>query len=84
MNLASKNCVPCRRGVPPLAGAPLTALHEQLAEGWEVVDGHHLAKAFRLKDFVSALAFVNRVGAMVNGALFDKISVVPSGSCCAT
>jgi hypothetical protein len=26
----------------------------------------------------------NRVGEIVNGALFDKINVVPSGACLAT
>jgi len=30
--------------------------------GWDVVDGHHLRKAFRFPDFAQALAFVNRVG----------------------
>jgi len=29
---------------------------------WQVVDEHHLARTFRFPDFVSALAFVNRVG----------------------
>ncbi len=32
--------------------------------GWTVVDGHHLHKVFTFPDFVSALAFVNKVGAI--------------------
>ena len=62
MGLASRECVPCRGGVPPLAGRELEALREQLGNGWEVVDGHHLSKEFGFKNFADALAFVNRVG----------------------
>ena len=34
----------------------------QLGNGWHAIDDHHLHKEFRLKDFVEALAFTNRVG----------------------
>ena len=60
--LASKNCVPCRGGVPPLAGKELEALAQQVPQ-WKVVDGHHITRAFKFPDFVQALAFVNKVGA---------------------
>ena len=64
MDLANKQCVPCRGGVPPLQGDRVQELQEQLGGGWQVVDGHHLSKEFEFKDFVEALAFVNRVGAI--------------------
>ena len=64
MGLADKQCVPCRGGVPPLAGDALQRLQRELGHGWEVVKGHHLSKAFAFPDFAQALAFVNRVGAM--------------------
>jgi len=60
-DLAAKTCVPCRGGVPPLAGDELAKLHQQLPS-WDVVKGHHLHKAFTFPDFVKALDFVNRVG----------------------
>jgi len=60
-DLASKECVPCRGGVPPLTEAERAPLLAQL-EGWEVVEGHHLAKLYPFKNFVEALAFVNQVG----------------------
>ncbi|MGH9561792.1 MAG: 4a-hydroxytetrahydrobiopterin dehydratase [Terracidiphilus sp.] len=60
-DLASKQCVPCRGGVPPLAGKELAALSEQLPD-WRVVDGHHITKLFKFPDFRQALAFVNKVG----------------------
>ena len=62
MELASKECVPCRGGIPPLAGDELQTLGQQLGNGWEVVDAHHLSKEFTFKNFIEALAFVNRVG----------------------
>jgi 4a-hydroxytetrahydrobiopterin dehydratase len=59
--LADKKCVPCRGGVPPLKGAELDTLKGQV-QGWEVVNEHHLKKAFTFPDFQSALTFVNHVG----------------------
>ncbi|KKO21124.1 MAG: 4a-hydroxytetrahydrobiopterin dehydratase [Candidatus Brocadia sp.] len=59
--LASKKCVPCKGGVPPLKGEALQALQKQV-EGWDVVEEHHLFKAFKFPDFRKALDFVNRVG----------------------
>lgn len=59
--LANKTCVPCRGDVPPLEGEELEALARQVP-GWEVVEGHHLRREFRFKDFRRALDFVNLVG----------------------
>lgn len=61
--LASRECVPCRGGVPPLKGEPIAELLAQL-EGWEVIEEHHLKKAYNFKDFREALDFVNQVGAL--------------------
>lgn len=62
--LASRNCVPCRGGVPPLKGAKLAEFHRQLADPaeWKVIDEHHIVRSFKFPDFKSALAFVNKVG----------------------
>ena len=62
-DLAEKQCIPCRGGIPPLKGAELEALKKQVP-GWDVVNDHHLNKAFAFPDFQRALDFVNRVGAI--------------------
>lgn len=62
--LASKTCVPCRGGVPPLRGAELTRLLRELGSGWEVVREHHLEKEFSFPDFRRALHFTVRLGEM--------------------
>lgn len=59
--LASKTCVPCRGGVPPLKGQELAKLHQQVPK-WRVVNEHHINREFPFPDFRSALTFVNRVG----------------------
>ena len=64
-DLAAKQCVPCKGGVPPLAGEAIENLLAQLGpNGWQVISGHHLEKSYTFADFASALAFVNRVGAV--------------------
>jgi 4a-hydroxytetrahydrobiopterin dehydratase len=60
-DLASKQCVPCRGGVPPLTHDEIVPLIDQL-HGWEVIHGHHLVRSYAFPDFRTALAFVNRIG----------------------
>jgi 4a-hydroxytetrahydrobiopterin dehydratase len=61
-DLAKKECIPCKGGVPPLNGRELTKLLEKLEGGWRVMDEHHLEKEYRFKDFRTALDFTNRIG----------------------
>lgn len=63
-SLANEKCVPCRGGVPAVKGDELRGLAEELGGGWKVVEEHHLEKEWSFPDFVSALAFTNRVGAI--------------------
>ena len=62
--LATRECVPCKGGVPALKGPELERLSGELGHGWRVVEGHHLEKAFAFPDFRLALEFTNRVGAI--------------------
>jgi 4a-hydroxytetrahydrobiopterin dehydratase len=60
--LAEKQCVPCKGGTPPLEGAELNQMAQQLNRDWRIVGDHHLQREFKFKDFREALAFTNRVG----------------------
>lgn len=62
-DLARKKCVPCRGGVPPLKGNELDGYLKQVSD-WKAVNEHHITKTFTFPDFVKALAFVNKVGAL--------------------
>lgn len=59
--LADKQCIPCKGGVPPLAKAETDKLLSNL-NGWTIEKEYHLTRHFKLPDFVSALALVNRIG----------------------
>jgi len=59
--LAGRECVPCRGGVPPLKGDEIQDLISKL-DHWTVVSEHHLTKVYKFRDFKESLAFVNRVG----------------------
>ena len=63
-DLASRECIPCRGDIPPLAGDELAALYADLGGGWELVDDHHLVKTYRFPNFQQALDFTNRIGAL--------------------
>ena len=59
--LAERQCVPCRGGVPPMKGEQINEMSSQLPD-WQVVNEHHLQRNYRFKDFGESLDFVNRVG----------------------
>ena len=62
--LAARECVPCKGGIPPLTGDALAQLHSELGGDWQLVESHHLDKTFKFSNFVEALAFANRIGVL--------------------
>jgi 4a-hydroxytetrahydrobiopterin dehydratase len=59
--LAERQCVPCRGGVPPMKSEQINEMSSLLPD-WQVVNEHHLQRAYRFKDFRESLDFINRVG----------------------
>ena len=62
--LANRVCVPCKGGIPPLKGKELKILQNQLGNGWNVINEHHLKKKWKFDDFESALNFTNKIGSL--------------------
>lgn len=63
MTLAGGKCIPCRKGDPALTDAEVTKLLPQIPE-WELVevDGiKRLQRVFKLKNYVEAVAFTNKI-----------------------
>ena len=61
--LAQMKCIPCRGGVPTLTDEEIVALQPDVPE-WQVieVDGvKRLERTFRLRNFIDAVAFTNKV-----------------------
>ena len=46
-----------------MKGEPLAALAKQV-DGWQVVEEHHIVRRFQFPNFITALQFVDRVGAL--------------------
>jgi 4a-hydroxytetrahydrobiopterin dehydratase len=64
--LASGKCVACRGTEPTLTDAEIADLHPQISD-WEVkeVNGmKRLERVFKVKNFVEALDFTNKIGAI--------------------
>lgn len=62
--LAKRDCVPCKKGTPPLKGEALASLAQRLGAAWAVKNGHQLEREYKFKDFAQALEFTNRIGAL--------------------
>lgn len=62
MDLADKQCVPCRGGVPPLESDAIAPLAAQVPD-WQVVEDRKIRRDFKLPDFAAGLALVNGIGA---------------------
>jgi 4a-hydroxytetrahydrobiopterin dehydratase len=60
-DLARKECVPCKGGIPPLKSDDIARYLRQV-DGWRVEQDHHLLKEYTFPDFLQALAATNRIG----------------------
>jgi 4a-hydroxytetrahydrobiopterin dehydratase len=64
--LVGLTCTACRRGEPTVTDEEIALLHPQVPD-WqlrEVAGIRRLERTFRFDDFVQALAFADRVGAL--------------------
>ncbi len=60
INLLKKHCVPCEGGMPPFNREQIEKYSKE-APDWKVIDDKKIMKEFKFKDFVAAMAFVNKV-----------------------
>ena len=64
-DLHDKNCIPCKVEIPPFE---ISEIHNYLkkVDGWDVkedqLDGFHIIKNFKFKNFLESQSFVNKVG----------------------
>ena len=58
-DLTSRQCKPCKTGMPPLTQPEIDSLIQHL-EGWQQYD-HLISKTYRFKDYYQTIAFVNMV-----------------------
>lgn len=63
MSLAGGKCIPCRKGDPALTDAEVNELLLQIPE-WELIEGDgskRLQRVFKLKNYIEAVAFTNKI-----------------------
>ncbi|MEC8938822.1 MAG: 4a-hydroxytetrahydrobiopterin dehydratase [Candidatus Thermoplasmatota archaeon] len=63
-DLARKECIPCKGGVPPMGVEEAEAMLVQVNSDWKLIDEHHLERVWSFDNFESALEFVNTAGAI--------------------
>jgi 4a-hydroxytetrahydrobiopterin dehydratase len=63
--LHDRTCHELPKGTPPLSADDTARLLEELGNGWTVFE-NRLRKAYSFPSFATALAFVNKVGAIAD------------------
>jgi 4a-hydroxytetrahydrobiopterin dehydratase len=81
VNLADKQCIPCRGGVPPLAADRARELLAELGDSWELNANGHLSRQYQFANFVDALAFANKVGEIAEDEAHHPDLYVAWGKC---
>lgn len=62
--LADRDCVPCRGGVPPMERDEAEKMLTQLSDNWSLNAAGHLERTYPFSDFMGALNFANAIGAI--------------------
>ncbi len=63
--LADRTCRPLPTGTPALSADDTARLLEELGNGWSVFE-NRLRKSYTFSNFATALAFVNKLGAIAD------------------
>jgi 4a-hydroxytetrahydrobiopterin dehydratase len=61
-DLASRKCIPCKGGEPPLSYQEVTKLSQGLDTSWKIIQNHHLQKEYLFGNFQKALDFTVAIG----------------------
>ena len=61
MELAQRQCVPCRGGVLPVKGEALEVLFQELQDGLKMINEYHLQKDYVFPSYREALRFTNLI-----------------------
>ena len=81
MNLADKQCIPCRGGVPPVTSERAEQLLQELGNEWRLDEAGHLTREYSFSNFMGALDFANRVGAIAEEQAHHPDLYVAWGKC---
>ena len=77
----ARHCEPCRKGAPPATAEEIAAFQNRNRD-WEIVevDGvPRVQRAYEFPDFVSALAFANKVGEIAEAEMHHPLITIEWG-----
>lgn len=59
--LSKKHCKPCEGKEDALDPSRIKELHQELNSGWELIEDHHIEKAFSFDGYEPAVEFANMI-----------------------
>ena len=63
-DLAKKECIPCKGGIPPIELEQAEETIRQIHSDWKLIETHHIERVWIFPNFESALQFVNSASAI--------------------
>ncbi len=66
-DLTHKHCLPCEGGVPPATAEQINEYLQALPNWKRTADGKRIRREWRVKDFLTALDFFQRIGQVAEG-----------------
>lgn len=81
MNLATKKCVPCEGGIPPLTENEITMYQKLVNKMWKITNNRKIQRKFNFVNFVHTMEFVNRVAEIAEKEGHHPVMHVSYGEC---
>jgi 4a-hydroxytetrahydrobiopterin dehydratase len=66
-DLTHRHCLPCEGGVPPASPEQINEYLQALPNWKRTADGKRIRREWRVKDFLTALDFFQRIGQVAEG-----------------
>ena len=79
--LAEKFCTPCQGDVPPLTTQEANKLLKKLENGWILNEEGHLYKQYTFLDFMSPMAFANKIAGVAEKEAHHPNLKIAWGKC---
>ena len=80
-SLTDKNCVPCQGGVPALDQHEADTFLNELQNGLQINHVGHLYKTYTFDDFLSPLAFANKIAVVAEQEAHHPDITISWGKC---
>lgn len=80
-SLASKHCIPCQGGIPPLEAKRAEELLAQLPGEWKINAVGHLYQRYTFDDFMGAMQLANQIAIIAEAEAHHPDLMISWGAC---